>query len=100
MLTSSRSKLWPSVASSSDSATPPSTRELVAGHYLDRRHLVGVALVLDLAHDLLQDVLEGHDAGGAAELVHHDGQVAGAALEVAKLAVERLALRARTRPAG
>ena len=38
--------------------------------------------------------------GGAAELVHHHGEVARPALEVAQLAVERLALRARTPPGG
>ena len=64
-----------------------------------RRHLVGVVLVLDLAHDLLQDVLQRHDAGRAAELVHHHGEVARPPLEVAQLAVERLALgHERRRP--
>ena len=65
--------------------------ELVGADDLDRRDLVGVVLVLDLADDLLQDVLQRHEAGRAAELVHHDREMARAALEVPELAVERLA---------
>ena len=72
-----------------DAALDP---ELVLGDHLDRRDLVGVALVLDLAHDLLENVLQRDDAGRAAELVDHDREMARAPLEVAQLAVERLAL--------
>ncbi len=91
VLTSSRSKLWPSTASSSErhAAFHP---ELVVLHHLDRRHLVDVVFILNLADDLFQNILERHDAGGAAELVDHDRQVTGAALKIAELAVERLRL--------
>jgi hypothetical protein len=41
-----------------------------------RRHFVeGVALVSNLADELLDEVFQGHDAVCAAVLVHHDGQV-------------------------
>src|SRR5690606_26807636 len=40
-----------------------------------------VVLVVDLPDDLLEDVLEGDDAGGAAVLVDHDGQVVAAAAQ-------------------
>ncbi|GAO26313.1 hypothetical protein ALISP_6133 [Alicycliphilus sp. B1] len=46
-----------------------------------------IELVLDLAHDLLDHVLEGHEPGDAAELVDDDGHVVARA---AKLAFERV----------
>ena len=36
---------------------------------------LGVELVLDLSHDLFDDVFEGHEARGAAVLVEDDGDV-------------------------
>jgi hypothetical protein len=36
---------------------------------------VAVGLVVDLAHQLLEQVLHGDDAGGGAVLVHHQGQL-------------------------
>src|SRR6266567_4280746 len=41
---------------------------------LDRR-LLPVVIVCDIAHDLLQDVLDRHQSGRAAILVDHDGHV-------------------------
>src|SRR4051794_20438308 len=48
---------------------------VAAGKGLDRR-LLHVVLVDDLAHQLLDEILEGDQAGGAAVLVDHDGHVA------------------------
>ena len=49
--------------------------------------LVDVELVLDLADDLLDHILEGDQAGDAAELVDDDGHVVARA---AKFALQRL----------
>ena len=54
---------------------------------LDRR-LLDVVLVADLADDLLENVLDRDDAGGAAELVDDDGDVRAARLKVAELLVD------------
>ena len=51
-------------------------------HLLDVLLLLGVELVVDVAHDLLQQVLHGDQAGGAAVLIHHDGQVDLLALHI------------------
>ena len=59
----------------------------------DGRGGVEVVLVADLAHDLLEHVLQRNQAGGAAELVHHDGHVRRAPLEVPELSVQRLGFR-------
>ena len=48
---------------------------------------------MNLADDFLEDILQRDEAGGAAELVHHDRQMGGRALKVAQLAVQRLGLR-------
>ena len=37
--------------------------------------LLGVELVVDVAHDLFQQVLHGHQTRGPAVFVHHNGQV-------------------------
>src|SRR5580698_312851 len=47
----------------------------LAAAQLARLALIGVVLVLDLADQLLDQVLERHDARGAAVLVEHDCQV-------------------------
>jgi len=44
----------------------------------DDSHYVAVGLVVDLAHDLLEQVLDRHDALAAAVLVHHDRHVLAA----------------------
>ena len=44
--------------------------------------LQGVEFVVDVAHDLLQQILHGHQAGGAAVLVNDDGQVNLPALHI------------------
>lgn len=44
--------------------------------------VVGVKLILDLSDDLLHDVLDGDDAGGAAVLVHHDDHLVVAGLHL------------------
>jgi hypothetical protein len=41
--------------------------------FLDHRLGLDVVLVADLAEDLFDEVLERHETGGAAVLVHHDG---------------------------
>ena len=46
--------------------------------------LLGIELVVDVAHNLLQQILHSHEAGGAAVLVHHNGQVDLPALHVAE----------------
>ena len=58
----------------------------------DRRQFLGVVFVLDLAHDLLEHVLEGHDPAGPAILVDDDDQMAPATLEIAELPVEPFGL--------
>ncbi len=76
--------------------------ELQAGRVLDFEHggrrvdvpdavplrldlgILVVMLVLDLAHDLLDDVLEGHDAADAAELVDDDRHVKSVRLHLAE----------------
>jgi hypothetical protein len=59
---------------------------------LDRRAL-GVVLVGDLAHDLLEDVLDSDQAGGAAVLVDDDRHVDPHALHLPQQLVDRLAVR-------
>ena len=54
--------------------------------------LVDVELVLDLAHDLLEHVLDGDQTRDPAELVDHDGQVIAVAAELAQQVVQRLGL--------
>jgi len=51
-----------------------------------------VELVLDLADDLFEHVLDGDEPCHAAELVDHDGQVVAVAAELAQQVVEALAL--------
>ena len=66
--------------------------EAARRHPLDQP-LVLVVLVADLADQLLEQVLEGDEPGGAAVLVHHDGEVELLGLELAQQRVG--ALRAR-----
>ena len=56
---------------------------LVLAKRHDHRFLF-VVLVLYLAHDLIEQVLDGHEAGRAAVLVEHDGDVHATALERAQ----------------
>jgi hypothetical protein len=56
-----------------------------------------VVLVLDLADDLLDDVLERDDPGGAAVLVHHDRELAAPLLHLAQQVVDALGLRHEVR---
>ena len=53
---------------------------------------LAVVLVGDLADDLLEDVLDGDQARGAAVLVDDDGEVGLVALHLAQQVVDRLAL--------
>ena len=53
----------------------------------------GLVLVLDLAEDLLEQILQGDQAGDAAELVHPQGQLGAGPLEVAQEVGHGLALR-------
>ena len=58
-----------------------------------------IVLVVDLPHDLLQDVLEGDDARGAAVLVDDDRQVGVGVAQVDEQIGEGPALRASPAPA-
>ena len=63
------------------------------GERVDARlGVVLVELVLDLADDLLEHVLDREQAGGVAELVDDDGDVVAVGAEVAQQVVERLRL--------
>ena len=58
----------------------------------DDHLLLGVVLVLDLADDLLEEVLDGHEAGRPAVLVEHDRDVDLAPLELVQQVVDGHAL--------
>ena len=75
-----------SSARSSTSARP-STRASSSDEPDDERLLL-VVLVLDLADDLLEQVLDGHEAGGPAVLVEHDRDVDLAPLELVEQVVD------------
>ena len=87
---SSTSKISPrsSIGSRAVTRTEPSAQAL------DRRTL-DVVLVGDLADDLLEDVLDGDQAGGAAVLVDHDHQVRAGGLHLGQQVVDRLGLRTK-----
>ena len=55
----------------------------------DDHRLLGVVLVLDLADDLLEEVLDRDQPGGAAVLVEHDRDVDLAPLELVQEVVDR-----------
>ena len=59
---------------------------------LDRGNLRGVVFVVDLADDLLEDVLDGQQSGDAAVFVHDDGDVIAAATKFLQQRVQPLAL--------
>ena len=61
---------------------------LVVGEPDDHR-LLGVVLVLDLADDLLEQVLDRHEAGRPAVLVEHDRDVDLPPLELVEEVVDR-----------
>ena len=50
-------------------------------------------LIPDLAHQLLQDVLHGDDAAGAAMLIHHHGHMGLGLLEMSEELADGLALQ-------
>ena len=89
VVTSSCEKSWPSSSDSSSIVRPPADPEAAALLLLDLRLLV-VVLVVDLADDLLEDVLDRDEPRRAAVLVAHDRDVRSARLEVAQLRVDRL----------
>ena len=64
----------PVCSANSSRLSRPST-SMAAAAQLPGLALVYVVLVLDVADQLLDQVLQGDDAGRAAVLVHHDGQV-------------------------
>ena len=66
--------------------------ELAVGLRGDQRGTVlgFVVLVVDLAHDLFQHVLDGHQAGDAAVLVHHDRHVVARQAEFLQQQVQLL----------
>ena len=61
-------------------------------HALDRA-LLPVVLVLDVADDLLDQVLEGHEAAHRAVLVHHHGHVRAPLLQLLQQLADLLRLR-------
>ena len=67
---------------------PAVDARLVVGQALDHR-LLDVVLVLDLADDLLEQVLDRHEARRAAVLVEHDRDVDLAPLELVEQVVDR-----------
>jgi hypothetical protein len=78
---------------------PPVARAQVPGEDVgvliepsDRR-LLGARLLADLADDLLEDMLQRHQPGRAAVLVHHDGDGIARMGEVAQQRLDRLRLR-------
>src|ERR1035437_2997801 len=71
---------------------PPVDASLVIGQ-TDRQRLFRVVLVLDVAHYLLEQVLDRDHAGRAAVLVEYDGQVDSAALQLVEKVVDRHRLR-------
>jgi hypothetical protein len=66
----------------------PVDDRLVVRDLLDER-LLGVVLVLDLADDLLDEVLDRHEAGRATVLVEDDGEVDLPTLELVEQVVDR-----------
>ena len=66
---------------------PPVDPRLVVGELHDHR-LLDVVLVLDLADDLLDQVLDRDETGRAAVLVEHDRQVDLAPLELVQQVVD------------
>src|SRR6185437_3281038 len=63
-------------------ARHPADQEEALGLLADVLVVLDVELVVDLADDLLEDVLDRHQAGNAAVLVDHDGHVVAAAAEL------------------
>ena len=55
--------------------------------------LVEVVFVVDLAHDLLEHILDGHQAGDAAVLIDDDGDVIAVGAELPEQVVETLGFR-------
>ena len=76
-------------SASSSSGTRPDTQSASLPSCSIWR-LLDVVLVADLADDLLEDVLDRDEAGRAAVLVAHDGDVRAARLEFAQLRVDAL----------
>jgi hypothetical protein len=75
---------WTSAADSSSAIViDASRRRRPVGERLHARRLL-VELVLDLADQLLEDVLERDEPGGAAVLVHDDAEVDALLLDRAR----------------
>src|SRR5271166_1730843 len=64
--------------------------KLLVGQLLDRRDLIGVVLVGDLADDLLQHVLDRHQPRGGPVFVDQQRHVVAVALHLAQQLVKRL----------
>ena len=67
--------------------------EVAAGQWLDIAVFLDIVLVLDVADDLLQHVLDGHQAGDTAVLVDHQRHVVAGAAKFLEQYVEALGLR-------
>ena len=61
---------------------------------------IGVVFILDVAHDLFEDVLQRNDAHQRAILVHHQGEVLALGLEGTELAHDARGLGDEPRLAG
>ncbi len=70
-------------------AEPSSSHRGSAGQ---ERRLGDVELVLDLADQLLQNILDGHQSGGGTEFIHHHRQMPFARLELGQQIGQRLGL--------
>ena len=68
----------------------------LAGRQLFERLLLDVVLVDDLAHELLDQVLEGDQPGSAAVLVDHDGEMESLGLHLAQQLMRPSSSRARS----
>src|SRR6185312_10892563 len=67
-------------------------RELTLGLLADVVIVLDIELIVDIAHDLLDDILDRHQAGHTAVLVHHERHVVTVATEFLQQDVEPLGL--------
>jgi hypothetical protein len=73
--------------------------EVIVADATNELVLLGIGFILDLTDDLLEHVLDRHQARNATVLVDHDRHVVAVLAELAQQYVETLALRHHRRPA-